>query len=213
MLNGEGMRDYRFTNSWFEEGARSVWDNMIPKVMPRTILEVGSFEGASACYLIDRLSPHHDIELYCVDTWCGGIEHQEREIDMAGVEERFRHNVGEAARHAKHRVEVKIRKGPSDQQLARLLTEGKAGYFDFVYIDGSHQAPDVLCDDVLGFKLLKPDGIMVFDDYTWSEHAPAETDAVRCPKIAIDAFVNINHKKLKLMKAPLFQLYLKKLSD
>ncbi|WP_020400729.1 class I SAM-dependent methyltransferase [Kordiimonas gwangyangensis] len=207
------MRDYKFTNYWFEEGARGVWDKLIPKVMPRTILEVGSFEGASACYLIDKLTGSHDLELFCVDTWDGGIEHQLADFDMASVEARFRHNVGEAAKHAEHKVRIDIRKGQSDIQLARLLSEGKAGYFDFVYIDGSHQAPDVLCDAVLGFKLLKKGGVMVFDDYTWSEHAPADTDILRCPKIAVDAFVNIHFKKLQLLKAPLFQLYVKKLAD
>jgi predicted O-methyltransferase YrrM len=207
------MRDYKFTNNWFVQGASGVWGNLIPNLKPRNILEVGSFEGASACFLIDQLAHDQDIELFCVDTWSGGIEHQLAQVDMQGVEARFRHNVAEATRHAAHRVELNIRKGPSDIELARLLTEGKAGYFDFVYIDGSHQAPDVLCDAVLGFKLLKKGGVMVFDDYIWSEHAPAETDAVRCPKVAIDAFVNINHKKLQLMKAPLFQLYVKKLAD
>lgn len=207
------MRDYKFTNNWFVEGASGVWGSLIPKLKPRTILEIGSFEGASTCFLIDKLAPVQDVELFCVDTWSGGIEHQLAQVDMQGVEARFRHNVAEATRHSAHKVELNIRKGPSDIELARLLSEGKAGYFDFVYIDGSHQAPDVLCDAVLGFKLLKAGGIMAFDDYIWSEHAPAETDAVRCPKVAIDAFVNINHKKLQLLRAPLFQLYVKKLSD
>jgi len=37
---------------------------------------VGSYEGASACYLIDRLAVRHELELHCVDHWRGGIEHQ-----------------------------------------------------------------------------------------------------------------------------------------
>ncbi len=45
-------------------------------VSPRRVLEVGSYEGASACYLIDRLAVRHELELHCVDHWRGGIEHQ-----------------------------------------------------------------------------------------------------------------------------------------
>ena len=37
--------------------------------------------------------------------------------------------------------------------------------FDLIYIDASHYAPDVLSDAVLAFKLLKPGGILIFDDY------------------------------------------------
>lgn len=42
--------------------------------------------------------------------------------------------------------------------------------FDFYYVDGSHVAPDVMADAVLGWRLLKPGGIMVFDDYEWGAY-------------------------------------------
>jgi hypothetical protein len=44
---------------------------------------------------------------------------------------------------------------------------------------------NVLRDAVLSFEILKPGGIMVFDDYSWRV-MPRDID---CPKIAIDAFV------------------------
>ena len=207
------MRNYKFSTSWFEQSAQRAWENLIPQLRPQKMLEVGSFEGASACFLIDKLASKHDIELYCVDTWGGGIEHQEAHVDMHGVEQRFQANVDEAIRHATKSVRLELRKGHSDHQLAKLLAEGKAGYFDFVYIDGSHQAPDVLCDAVLGFKLLRVGGLMAFDDYLWSENKPAKTDVLRCPKIAIDAFVTINSQKIRVLPAPLYQLYVHKLSD
>lgn len=37
--------------------------------------------------------------------------------------------------------------------------------FDFVYIDGSHSAPDALRDITIAFELMRPGGIIVIDDY------------------------------------------------
>ena len=45
------------------------------------------------------------------------------------------------------------------------------GAIDFIYVDGSHQAHDVLCDAILSFKLLRVGGIVCFDDYLWGRSA------------------------------------------
>ena len=49
--------------------------------------------------------------------------------------------------------------------LSNLISQGHKESFDFIYIDPSHQAPDILTDAVLAFKLLRLSGVMVFDDY------------------------------------------------
>ena len=208
--------EYEFSNSWFEIAAKGVWEQLIPQIKPRTILEVGSYEGASACYLIDRLGAESEIEIHCVDTWVGGIENKEggfAAADMNLVELRFRHNLQSAIRRARKPVNLVVHKQPSDNCLATLIAENKKNYFDLIYIDGSHQAPDVLCDAVLAFRLLKVGGYLFFDDYLWSEPLPYGYDPIRCPKPAIDAFVNINIRKLQILPARLYQLYLQKISD
>ncbi|QQC63091.1 class I SAM-dependent methyltransferase [Paraburkholderia ginsengisoli] len=210
------MTSYQFTNTWFDTLAKGVWDRLITHYAPARILEIGSYEGASARYLIDALAPRQPIELHCIDTWEGGVEHQpggDAPADMSAVEARFHHNVRLAAGKYPDRVRVTVHKGYSDECLARLLADGKKGYFDFVYVDGSHQAADVLADAVLGFRLLKVGGIIAFDDYLWSEQLPSGKDPLRCPKPAIDAFVNLNFRKLEVLSAPLYQLYVRKLSD
>jgi predicted O-methyltransferase YrrM len=97
--------------------------------------------------------------------------------------------------------------------LAKLLASGKEGFFDFIYVDGSHQAPDVLCDAVMSFRLLRPGGIIAFDDYLWQEPLPYGADPIRSPKIAIDAFTNIYCRKITVLSMHLYQLYVRKLSD
>lgn len=208
--------NYQYTNNWFESAAKSVWDVLIPQINPTRILEIGSYEGASTCYLIEKLGSQKEIEVHCIDTWEGGVEHQtggSAQTDMSAVEKRFHNNISFAQRNAEYKSNIAVHKGFSDAQLSRLITEGKSGYFDFIYIDGSHQAPDVLCDAVLSFRLLKANGVIAFDDYLWQEPLPYGTDPVRCPKMAIDAFTNTYCRKLRIIKAPLYQMYIQKISD
>jgi predicted O-methyltransferase YrrM len=207
------VTEYQFSNNWFESTAKNVWDQIIPQIKPTKILEVGSYEGASACYLINQRAKEAPIELHCVDTWEGGVEHKSGGIDMGSVESRFNHNVQLAIKAAANKVELVLHKGYSDVCLSRLLGNGRKNYFDFIYIDGSHQAPDVLCDAVLGFRLLRVGGMMAFDDYLWAESLPGGKDPLRCPKPAIDAFINLNFRKIHILPAPLYQLYIQKLSD
>ena len=207
------MNEYKFTNNWFNSTAESSWDLLIPQIKPRTILEIGSYEGASACYLIDKLSTDSDIEIHCIDTWEGGIDQKDLEIDMESVEKRFDQNIHLSKSNARNKITILKHKNYSYFCLSKLICEKKNNYFDFIYIDGSHQAPDVLCDAVLAFRLLKIGGHMVFDDYLWSEKLPYGTDPIRCPKPAIDAFININIRKLRILSAPLYQIYVQKISD
>jgi cephalosporin hydroxylase len=210
------MSEYEFTEAWFQQTAKSNWDSFIPRIRPKTILEIGSFEGASVCYLIDMLGTNSDLEVHCVDSWEGGVEHQkggEAEVDMVAAEARFHHNVKLAIGNAKNLVDLHIHKGRSDECLAQLVAMGKSNFFDFIYIDGSHQAPDVLCDAVLAFRLLKVGGHMAFDDYLYSEDLPYGIDLIRCPKPAIDAFTNLYGRKIRILKFPVSQLYLKKISS
>jgi len=207
---------YYFTNNWFDIAAKGVWDTLIPQINPTRILEIGSYEGASTCYLIEKLAASKEIELHCIDTWEGGVEHKEggaAEANMLEVENRFRHNTQIAISKFENAVQLILHKGFSDVALSRLLSEGKQGYFDFIYVDGSHQAPDVLCDALLSFRLLKNNGVIAFDDYLWQEPLPYGVDPIRCPKPAIDAFTNIYCRKVKVIHAPLFQLYVQKVSD
>jgi predicted O-methyltransferase YrrM len=138
--------DYEFTNQWFS-GAESIWRQIFDYLQPTRMLEIGSYEGQSACFLIETSGLSKAAELHCIDTWKGGIEHAG--IDMNAVERRFLKNTALAIGRAIHPVDLKIHKVKSDFALAQLFVPGYENYFDFIYVDGSHQAPDVLADAVL----------------------------------------------------------------
>jgi predicted O-methyltransferase YrrM len=182
--------DYRFTTDWFH-WAPEVWAHLRSLMHARQrFLEIGSFEGRSAVWTIENMMEDGGC-LYAVDTWEGGEEHKDGGFDVAGSSALFDQNVALVRAKFPDRYVEKL-KGESRVVLSRLVGEK---LFDFVYIDGSHIACDVLTDACLAWGLLRPGGIMVFDDYTWG----ASRDVLHRPKIAVDAFVNIFAEELQLL--------------
>ncbi|HEX3365752.1 class I SAM-dependent methyltransferase [Phenylobacterium sp.] len=204
------MPAYEFTEDWFSRHA-GVWRQILERFAPRRLLEIGSYEGCSACFLIDECGKAGPVDLHCIDTWQGGIEHDP--ATMAEVEARFDRNLDLAVQAAPNPVTVTKHKAASTVALAHLMTAEPAAGFDLIYIDGSHQAPVVLADAVMAFQLLRVGGIMIFDDYLWSRQEAGQQDFYDLPKPAIDAFVNIYQRKLGLIGAPLYQLYAQKIAS
>lgn len=173
---------YHFTNDWFKHNAKN-WDKF-PRI--QSALEIGSYEGQSSVWIIEHMLEESG-RIYCIDTWAGGEEHGG--IDFDEVESRFDKNV-KAAKFGYQQV-FKI-KDKSCKALATLFRLNET--FDFIYIDGSHIAKDVLTDACMSWPMLNRGGIMVFDDYGWGN----PRDILHRPKIAIDAFVNIFAEELQL---------------
>ena len=183
------MSDYQFTKNWFGWGPQ-VWPDII-KFLPerKAFLEIGSFEGRSTVWTVENMMEDGG-EIYCIDTWGGSEEHVKGELD--GAEDRFHQNISVLRTKFPNRAVVSF-KSTSVEALAGLLTHKKQ--FDFIYIDGSHVAKDVLTDACMAWPLLKKDGIMAFDDYLW--RLPG-TVTIQRPKIAIDAFVNIFENEIAM---------------
>jgi predicted O-methyltransferase YrrM len=76
-----------------------------------------------------------------------------------------------------------------------VLPELRPGSFDIIYVDGGHAAHDVLLDAMLGWELLKPGGILAFDDYQWKPELPPE----KRPQLAIDLFLRSHFGKFDLL--------------
>src|SRR5690606_5590508 len=79
--------------------------------------------------------------------------------------------------------QVRVIKNLSYKALRKL----KLGYFDVIYIDGSHLAKDVISDLVLSHPLLKKGGILICDDYDWEIYK----DPLKKPKTSIDFFIKV----------------------
>ena len=188
-MNG-ASREFEFTKNWFvSANAPETWKRLIPKLPARkSFLEVGSFEGQSTAWIVENMIEDGG-RIICIDTFAGD-ETIVAKLD-GRMEARFDHNVAVlAGRHPARAVEK--RKGTSYVELARLAAGGSEEAFDFVYIDGSHLAPMVLTDACMAWPLLKPGGVMVFDDYLWGQ----PRDILHRPKLAIDSFLNIFSEQL-----------------
>ena len=197
------MSDYEFTKDWFY-WAPEMWTQFTPLLPARkSFLEIGSFEGRSAVWAAEHML-EDDGKIICIDTWEGGEEHTPE--DMASTESRFDRNVALLHEKFPDRRIAKF-KGTSYNLLA-TLAYGEAWEFDFIYIDGSHLAKDVLTDACMAWKLLKDGGIMVFDDYLWGGDGNTR-DVLHRPKIAVDMFVNLFAEELTFISIG-YQMAIKK---
>lgn len=189
---------YAFTNTWAAPH-ENAWRGLIDAIEPRHMLEVGCYEGRATTLMIEAATRHNDVRMTCIDTWAGSVDLSPEA--MAGVEQRFDRNVTLAiARADKRKRIVSLRKvkAASAIALSALLArqDEHHEFFDLIYIDGSHTAPDVLTDAVLAFRLLAVGGVMVFDDYKWCMESAGQQDVLNMPKPAIDTFVNMFMRKL-----------------
>ena len=220
------MSEYKFTKDWFN-WAPEVWTQLIP-LLPesgRNFLEIGSFEGRSMVWIVENMMGPGDW-IDCVDTWQGGEEHAEE--DMHTVEASFDYNTIKVldCHSAQHRSRegswghTRFASDGPDRTNNRVykykatstefLGSKLAGYnrkdlYDFIYIDGSHIAKDVLTDACMAWPLLKSKGLMVFDDYMWGN----PRDILHRPKPAIDAFCNLFAEEAEIIHVG-YQLVVRK---
>ncbi|PWU05250.1 MAG: class I SAM-dependent methyltransferase [Verrucomicrobia bacterium] len=171
-----------FTTDWFSNNIE-VWDTYKTEFDRKPnirCLEIGSWEGRSSLYIARNYCNGPDSRLYCIDTWEGSKEHSD-ELRI-GLYERFLGNT----KDLRKKKRIVAHRGYSKEVLLELsakINKGKGRKFNFIYIDGSHEAKDVLMDAVLAWELLEEGGILIFDDYGWCG------DSHHCPKPAIDGFL------------------------
>lgn len=179
-----------FTHDWFS-GNIGNWSILLNDLMEKenlNFLEIGSYEGKATCWLLDKVLTHPSSRITCIDTFEGGYEHKQLNVDFTNTLEVFKNNI------SYKKDQVKILQGTSYQHLLELQKSNEK--YDFIYVDGSHEAKHVLQDAVLSFELLKSGGIMIFDDYLWGDFIanPSMT-----PKIAIDCFIRSYEKDLSVI--------------
>ncbi|MDD2769341.1 MAG: class I SAM-dependent methyltransferase [Methylococcus sp.] len=156
-------------------------------------LEIGSMEGASACWLLQNILTHSSCNLTCIDTFT--LSGQSNALDiyepgnLGAMRDLFEDNIRRVGRQQS----VTIIAEPSQIALRRL----PLSLYDFIYIDGSHMAIHVLQDAVLAWQSLKPGGVLTFDDFEWGED---EGLGRLCrPKPAIEAFLDIFSGRYELL--------------
>ena len=197
-----------FTRDWFSHNILK-WNNyknLFDGLENKRCLEIGSFEGRSTLYLVENYCNGKNSYVDSIDTWEGSSEHSP--ADKKDLYDRFVNNLKPYIENHK----VNIYRGASSDMLMKLISEvreGKREKYDFIYIDASHTAKDVLMDGVLSWELLKNGGLMFFDDYNW---APNSEKPWYTPKPGIDGFLNSYFTMYEILEKN-YQVHIKKTVD
>lgn len=182
-VSGKGEGPYRFTATWHNNAAEN-WARVFKSYAGKPdlrYLEIGVFEGRSMIWMLENVLTHESSRVTAIDVFMA--EDYEQTFDANIVAS------GAAERITK-------RKGPSRQELRAM----SGAQFDFIYIDGSHTAADVLADAVLSWDLLKPDGLMIFDDYGWNGRPKGGVLPMELrPRVAVDMFLTAHRSELELV--------------
>ena len=176
-----------FSQDWFSHNIPNF--EYINTLLPsnKHILEVGCFEGRATCWMLEHMLADNG-RMTCVDTFEGSIEHENLTLTL--LFERWKQNVDWVRKQAQV---VTAYKGKSSIALANLIAQDEK--FDFIYIDASHKAPDVIADACFAWQLLNKGGVILFDDYLWKDYP----GILNQPKIAIDYFMTLLSAQLELV--------------
>ena len=174
-------------------------------------LEIGSFEGLSTNYCLDHILKNEKSKITVIDPWIKYSESTVTNIKQYDqcyddIYNRFLNNI----EYNKDRIIIK--RGLS-QDILPTLTEK----YDFILIDGDHSEKSVWNDGVNSFKLVKMNGIIIFDDYKWragGEYGPNGPWGPKSPKNAVDRFLREYESKIKVLGLDIFnQVIIKKIAE
>jgi predicted O-methyltransferase YrrM len=141
-------------NMTLEQG-REITD-FIRKNELRNCLELGFNRGVSSAYIAHAVMSLGSGRVVAIDR----EEARQRDpnintvLSLAGVPDDV--------------MEVYFEPRSYNWRLMRFLEEGRAGSFDFVYLDGAHTWEVDGLASYLAVVLLRPGGWILFDDLTWS---------------------------------------------
>lgn len=188
-------RGYRFTHDYFAANLDTwrTWFEHHVRAAPLRALEIGSWQGGSACWLLDRVIGPRGGSLTCIDPFVGSSEHAgflPRVLGEVGatLEGLFDDNITRTGRAAQVRKLV----GWSHDLLPGLRGEA----FDFIYIDGAHEAKFVILDALLCWPLLPPGGHLLFDDVPFTFADRPEQNSAR----AIDFFLSLFPEEAEVLE-------------
>jgi predicted O-methyltransferase YrrM len=163
--DGEAYMDREFRVDWCKKHYKT-WNDALKDWASRRdkvrYLEIGVFEGRSACYMLDNiLSETSPVTL--IDDWkhyrqSGSSSWQKflDNNDPESIKARAARNLSSYADR------VRWLDGNSTEMLKKLL--GESAEFDLIYVDGGHTTKQCWEDSSLSWHLLAAKGLMMIDD-------------------------------------------------
>jgi len=143
------------------QGGYHVLGSIVQSLQPRLVLEFGTYLGVSACAM--ALNAPSTCRVFTVDLpdEASGTDVPElNALDQSHVA-KSRHRVGEA--FLRSAIRDRVTQIRADSMSFRAEEQLKD--VDLVYVDGGHSLPVVTKDTENAFRVLAPDGTIVWDDY------------------------------------------------
>ena len=171
-----------WTRHFLEHQMAPMMRHIRPSLPDRRALwvEIGSYEGRSACWVLQQMLTGPDAHMICIDPW-------DRAAGHGAVFMRFLGNLRAiGAQHSVSTMSMSSRE-VTHSMLRSLdaIQRRPGGDIDVAYIDGDHHARSALLDGALLWPLIRSGGHIVFDDY------PLNKGPANHPAPGIDAFLQL----------------------
>lgn len=164
--------------SWPREFDGIVFKNIINRVRPNTIIELGSFLGYSTFKMLDECKLLNlSTKCICIDTWLGGSDHlinYNRDTDrtffkyynldngISGVFDQFCINVVNKS------YDSNVIPLPNTTDNAFIYLSKFNIKSDLIYVDASHTEEQTYKDIKNYYSLLNTNGMMFGHDINWT---------------------------------------------
>lgn len=150
---------YYFTKNWFVKSEiKQKILSIKEKYKINNILEIGSFEGGSACFFSDNLLDNSTSSLICVDPFIPS--NTDKEITSRFVNYNTKNIFIENIKKSKNFDKIIFFHMKSDNFFLK-----NKNTFDLIYIDGCHEEKFIVNDIINSFKFINKNGIIWIDDY------------------------------------------------
>lgn len=130
-----------YTSDWFSRNIPR-WQGHLARFRdkPCNALELGSFEGRSAVWLLENILTHPESRIHCVDNVARDLLVE----NLSAFAGRWSFTQADATDY---------------------LIEHRGGTYDLVYVDADHVAKDVIMQAGLIWPMMNRGGVLIFDDY------------------------------------------------
>jgi predicted O-methyltransferase YrrM len=149
------------------------FERLIRHKKPQTIIEVGTWLGASAIHM-GKICKAIGIEtkIYCIDTWLGAQEFWTRDSAKPDWDLRQRNGYPQVyfdflANVVQAGLQETIIPIPNTSLIGARILQSMGIFADLIYIDASHDYEDVVADIAAYSPLAKNGAIMFGDDINW----------------------------------------------
>jgi len=148
-----------------------IFDELVERVRPSLIIEIGSWKGASAIHMADASKKIGlDTAIVCVDTWLGSLEMWTDQSDPSrygslglkhGYPQLYYQFLANVVRAGHQDCIIPF---PTTSLIGARWFGKRSIQADLIYIDASHDYDDVLADMRAYWPLVRPGGVLFGDD-------------------------------------------------